>query len=159
MIRAGLTLLAVVLAGCADGAAHETAWHGRDLSDPAWRQQRLQPGESVRYDVQLYAPKTLEWNSFVNERTLSTFALHQHTSQGYSTLARVQTEEDQGTHQARSGPHSFTWTNDAGTTATLWWEGPTGGFLTLYGPGQDPVKDECQPVAASTAPSAACLQS
>jgi hypothetical protein len=165
-----LLAAALLMAGCSDPAPREPLpdeWRGRDLRQPGWVNETLQPGWTLALEYQWSAGKRVDWDWVVTAPVQARdpvftafihFQLVRFEADG-SPRAIVANDAQEGAGErtvTQGGRHQVDWMNEFNRTITLAYQLPAGGTRILYPPGQGPG---CLFGFAAMAPMDGCLAS
>lgn len=168
-------LAATALAGCGGpGGGQEPLppeWRGRDLREPGWVNETLQPGYTVAYEYEWSAGKRVDWDWVVvapiqqRDPVFTAYVHFQLVRMDGETpkpLAAYDAQEGQGERTiVQSGTHQMDVLNEWTQPVTVAVKFPAGAERIVYPPGQGPscvYSPGSGMVSPQTASSSACLR-
>lgn len=166
---AAFLLLGPLLAGCSGGddggrVPLPPEWRGRDLREPGWANETLQPGWTLAFEYQWSAGKRVAWDWVVVAPVFETqpvrtafahFQLVRMDAGGARPLAAQDADQGDGERTiVQAGTHQLDWMNEWTQPVTVAVKVPEGAMRIQYPPGQGPG---CLTTSGGRAADAACL--
>lgn len=158
----GVASLALVLlmAGCSTPPAQEPLpeeWRGRDLRQPGWVNETLQPGWTLALEYDWSSGTRVAWDWIVFEPIFVHFQILRDDPDGVEALVAHDAQEGKGERTiVPGGRHEIDWMNEFPRPVTIAHHVPAGYAKVLYPPGQGPG---CIFAPGAAAVADACLMS